>query len=401
MNSQRNCGIILSLALLFVGCKAKQKPQYDRPLGFGQSALRLLDPAEIPDFSVACRDLSDLRGAAEKSLHYLSKPSSREHYPIGDITHDRARQSLEALVGWLDSGLTGEALHAQIRENFDVYQSVGYDDEGSVFFTGYYTPIFTGSKAKTQRFRYPLYQSPDALVKDMDGTVLGYQDASGSITAFPPRAQLQQSGLLDGKELVWLGDPFEAYIAQVQGTVKITLEDGQLQTYGYAASNGHEYHSIANDLVEDGKIPAERLSLAAMINYFKAHSQEIDRYINRNPRFIFFRKSSGPPRGSLNEPVTAMRSVATDKKIFPRGCLTFVQTPLPQVNGRRIDSRMYEGFALDQDTGGAIRAPGRCDIYMGLGAIPGRLAGQTHHEGKLFYLLLKLGNPMPPSSLSN
>ena len=38
---------------------------------------------------------------------------------------------------------------------------------------------------------------------------------------------------------------------------------------------------------------------------------------------------------------------------------------------------------------GTIRAPGRCDVYMGEGDDPGRLAGHTYQEGRLFYLFLK------------
>jgi membrane-bound lytic murein transglycosylase A len=49
----------------------------------------------------------------------------------------------------------------------------------------------------------------------------------------------------------------------------------------------------------------------------------------------------------------------------------------------------YGGFVFDQDTGGAIRAPGRCDVYMGIGDKVGRLAGQTYEEGRLYYLFLK------------
>ncbi len=41
------------------------------------------------------------------------------------------------------------------------------------------------------------------------------------------------------------------------------------------------------------------------------------------------------------------------------------------------------------DAGGAIRAPGRCDIYMGIGEEAGHLAGQTSQEGHLYYLFLK------------
>jgi membrane-bound lytic murein transglycosylase len=44
---------------------------------------------------------------------------------------------------------------------------------------------------------------------------------------------------------------------------------------------------------------------------------------------------------------------------------------------------------LDQDTGGAIRAAGRCDVYMGEGDEAGQLAGQTYQEGRLYYLFAK------------
>ncbi len=49
----------------------------------------------------------------------------------------------------------------------------------------------------------------------------------------------------------------------------------------------------------------------------------------------------------------------------------------------------YDGFMLDQDTGGAIRAAGRCDIYMGVGPQAEAIAGHQLHEGKLYYLAVK------------
>ena len=57
--------------------------------------------------------------------------------------------------------------------------------------------------------------------------------------------------------------------------------------------------------------------------------------------------------------------------------------------GGRPVNRRYTGFALDQDTGGAIRAPGRCDVYMGVGDEAGNLAGKVYTEGQLYYLFLK------------
>jgi membrane-bound lytic murein transglycosylase A len=113
------------------------------------------------------------------------------------------------------------------------------------------------------------------------------------------------------------------------------------------------------------------------------------RYTRLNPRYIFFGKQEGDPRGSLNEPVTPMRTIATDKSIFPRGCLAFISTTLPRNEAGNVVLRPYSGFMLDQDTGGAIRAAGRCDVYIGVGDTAGELAGQTYQEGRLYYLFLK------------
>jgi len=43
----------------------------------------------------------------------------------------------------------------------------------------------------------------------------------------------------------------------------------------------------------------------------------------------------------------------------------------------------------DQDTGGAIRAPGRADLFMGVGPTAGLKAGGQYAEGQLYYLFLK------------
>jgi membrane-bound lytic murein transglycosylase A len=389
--------ILLSVSLVVVafifGCKTptkKIKIPYDRPLPPGASALlKITNPLEIPDFTMACLNLTDLREAIDNSRNYLRKPSSRQFFPVSGISHSRALESLDAFAKLLDSGLRGPQLNQAIREKFDVYMSIGCDDNGTVLFTGYYTPIFNGSLTRTEQFEYPLYKQPDDLVKEPTGEILGRKMPDGTITPYPPRAVIEDSGMLRGNELAWLDDPFEAYIAHVQGSAKLRLPDGKLTTIGYAANNGHEYQSVAEALVRDGKISGEKISLSAMIDYFKRYKDQVKMYIRRNPRFVFFMKEGGPPLGCLNEPVTTLRSIATDKTIFPRASLTFISTTLPQAMGTAVINQLYSGFALDQDAGGAIRAPGRCDVYMGTGDMAGKLAGQTYQEGRLYYLFLK------------
>ena len=385
---------LLLVAVVFGGCKSRMGPEiktsYDRPLPPGMYALRkITNPHEIPDFTTASLDLTDLRVSVSNSLNYLLKPSSRNFFPCGRITHRQTVDSLKEFAGLLDSGLTGVQLNDAIRRKFDVYISVGCDDMGTVLFTGYYTPIFDASFIRTERFRYPLYKTPKDLVKGRDGQILGQRRPDGHLRQYPARSIIEDSGMLKGNELVWLSDPFEAYIAHVQGSAKLRLSDGKLVTIGYNANNGHEYHSVARELVKDGRISGDKINLSAMIDYFKVHPEQVDMYVSRNPRFVFFRKEEGPPLGSLNEPVTALRSIATDKSIFPRGALAFISTTLPQARGGVVVNRLYSGFALDQDTGGAIRAPGRCDVYMGEGEIAGKMAGQTYQEGRLYYLFLK------------
>jgi membrane-bound lytic murein transglycosylase A len=189
--------------------------------------------------------------------------------------------------------------------------------------------------------------------------------------------------------LCYLRDPFEGYIVTVQGSAKLRLADGRYFEIGYEANNGHDYVSIGHLLVADGKISANELSLATLIDFFKTHPEERDRYTNRNPRFVFFQQRDGGPYGSLNERVTPYRTIATDKEVYPRACIAFVQTRLPGYEGGRIVEHAYHAFALDQDTGGALRAAGRCDVFLGTGDAVGQLAGRTLAEGKLYYLFAK------------
>jgi membrane-bound lytic murein transglycosylase A len=387
-------GLLLVIAfLVLAGCEARLKtvvtsipleaPQkdYSHQLPPGKLALRMItDPRQIPDYTKACSDLDGLKEAIARSLNYMAKPSSEKFYPYGGITHERAVKSLQELEKLVALRLSPREMNKVLREKFDTYISVGCDDQGTVLFTGYYTPIFDGSPVRTDRFKYPLFKTPDDLIKDpADGTILGQKEPNGSIRKYPSRADIQKSNMFAGNELVWLSDPFEVYIVHVQGSAKIRMPDGKIEGVAYSAHNGWEYQSIRKKMIADGKLTSQNISMKTMIDYFKAHPDEVDMYVNENPRFVFFRSETGEPRGSLNESVTPFRTIATDKSIYPRAMFAFAA----------VDLDTPVGFALDQDTGGAIRAAGRCDVYMGGGDAAGELAGKTFREGRLYYLFIK------------
>lgn len=353
---------------------------YARTLPDGAFALRkLTDPLQIPAIEPALADRAGLAEAVERSLAYLAKPSSKRFFPVSGIDHAQVVQSLELFRSLLEQGLSDDELAAEVRSRFDVYISVGCDDRGTVLFTGYYTPIFEASRERTAEFRYPLHRLPENHVKDpITGETKGLLREDGSLDPdYPGRDLLLASGLLDGRELAWLSSPFEAYVAGVQGSAFLRLRDGSLTEVGYAGTNGKPYHSIGRALIEAGRLKPEELNLRNLIAFFRRHPDEFDRFAATNERYVFFQESSGGPFGSLGEPVTAGRSIATDKTIFPRGslCLTRIGDDLRLV--------------LDQDTGGAIRAPGRCDLYKGVGEEAGEEAGSTFAEGQLYYLIAK------------
>lgn len=385
--------ILLFAILIINGCKTtpvKKEKDYNRALLPSEKALvKITNPREIPDFTNAFKNPFLLEEAVNNSLDYMSKPSSETFFPICGISHEQVKKSLKSFKEILNSKMTPEQKNQLVRDRFDVYTSIGCDNRGTVLFTGYYTPIFNGSLKKSERFKYPLYKQPSDLVKDDKGNILGRRAKDGTLSKYPSRAELQRSNILDGNELLWLEDPFEVYIAHVQGSAKIRLPDNKLITVGYAATNGHEYKSISNNLANRGMIPIEKMSLSAMIKFFKANPNQVEKYTNSNPRFVFFRITKTDPTGSLNEPVIPMRSIATDKTIFPRASICFIDTKVPRKIGSMIDILPYQGFVLDQDTGGAIRAAGRCDIYVGQGDDAGIIAGKTYQEGRLYYLIAK------------
>lgn len=371
----------------FVPPEAKD---YSRPLPPGALALRKIGPEQYPDFGAGFQHRVGLAEAVEHSIAYLSKPSSERYFPYGDIDHARALASLRRFREVLDEVDSPQALDHAIRKEFDVYQSVGCDDRGTVFFTGYYCPIFDGRRERDSRFRYPLYASPPDLARDAEGQTTGRRAPQGDVEGpYPTRRAIEEGRLLDGLELAWLKDPFEAYVVTVQGSCKLRLEDGSLCELGYAGDNGREYTPVAAAMIADGVIRREELSLQTLLAYFSTHPDRVYHYCWKNERYVFFKPAPGGPFGCLGTPVTPYRSIATDKEVYPRACIAFVSCSLPIAYGGEVRQVRCGMFALDQDRGGAIRAAGRCDVFMGVGEEAEALAGRTAAEGALYYVFLK------------
>ncbi|TAD78065.1 MAG: murein transglycosylase [Oscillatoriales cyanobacterium] len=404
------CGAVFSIGSgLISNCATwAQSPQSPSPrpepptLHQGNSPT---DPREqrVPLRPVTARSISALIGLDEQlfgsrgdrrnllqsidySLQYLRTPAATtayQNYPVPGVTRDRVERSLRRFRQLLTQARSARELTALVDQEFMLHESVGRDGNGDVFFTGYYEPIYRASRTPSAVYRYPIYAEPadlDRWPRPMPTReVLEGKDGQGT------------SSPLRGRELAWLSDRLEAFLVHIQGSARLQLPNGQVMTVGYANHNGYGYTSVGRELAKDGKLPFEGLTLPVMIRYFRQHPQELDNYLPRNTRFIFFRETFGAPAsGTLGLPVTPDRSIATDRSLMPAGALALVNTTLPYPSGRNTTTnRTVSRFVLDQDTGSAMIGPGRVDYFMGTGPIAGNRAGVTGSRGRLFYLLLK------------
>lgn len=394
--------LCVALLALLAACKSKQPPKdvqdYDRPLQPGERALRKVDdPSRVPlAAAYEARDES-LSKALERSERWFLKPSTLQWFPIEDVTHEQAAASVREARRLIDQGLPTEEFVAEFLRLFDLYESVGYDRRGSVFFTGYYSAVFKGSRTRTGRYSVPIYKRPADLVTDENtGQPLGRKLEDGSLVPYPPRAEIESSGMLEGTELAWLEDTLSAFIVHVNGSAKIELEDGSAMYVGYHGKNGCPYTSLGQMMVDAGMIRADERGLSAIRRAYAQQPAAVEDRMRRNESFVFFREASEGdwPAGSLGFPVTEMTTLATDKHIFPRAGLVLVDTRGLARGTARSDVLR---FMADQDTGGAINAPGRADIFMGLGPAAEALAGEQRSEGHLYYFFLKPEHIPPPA----
>lgn len=395
--------LLCGLALAVVGCSSPKPvvappppPDYTRPLAPGAPSLRLLAGAARPDLMSLAPQFADptFRESLRRSAAWYDIPSSKTYYQpqqvaTTGISHGHAAVSAKALLWIVERAASPDDAAEQIGREFDIYQSVGWNGRGDVLITGYFSPEFTASRTRTGQYQYPLYTRPADLRSDpISGEVFGRQSDRG-IVPYYTRNEIESQGLLQGTELVYLPSRLDAYTIEVNGSAKLKLTDGSLMYVGHAGTNGLEYTSIGRELIEDGKLDKNTVSMPTIRRFFLDNPDQLEVYIHRNDRFVFFKEYENAddwPGGSLGFRVEGMRSLATDKGVYPPGALVLVQTGS---NNRDGVVEPINQLVLDQDTGGAIRAPGRADFYFGIGAVAEEKAGRLAIEGRIYYFFLK------------
>jgi membrane-bound lytic murein transglycosylase A len=347
-------------------------------------------------------DPESLRLALRRNIEYLERldPKTVFYYGPDVFNLQQVQRSQTAFLDLLSKGMDVGELSREIEKSFRVYKATGRVGNKKVLFTGYYEPVFEGSLARDETFRYPLYRQPDDLIKidlsvfreKFKGESIIARIEAGSVLPYYTRHQIDVEKVLEGKglEIAWLKDPIDVAFLQIQGSGRLRLPDGKDLLVNYQASNGRPYRSIGQYMIEKGFLSREEMSMQAIRKYLTENREVLDEVLLDNPSYVFFRPVKKGPLGSLGIVLTPGRSVALDSKLFPKGAIGFISCRKPLINdrGEIVGWTKFSRFVLNQDTGGAIKGAGRADIFWGSGPDAELTAGHLRHEGDL-YLLIK------------
>lgn len=391
--------MVLLFLCLMAGCAVPPPPE--KPL----VPLVPVAPSAYPDF-VDDMAFDGIAESLQESLKYLNRVPADTTFRFGADAYDAGHmiRSLERFQAFINTRPEQGALRDFIQANYRVYRSVG-GDTGKMLFTGYYEPFLDGSLEKTAKYMHPVYGPPDDLaVVDLSAfsEKLAGQKIVGRVEGktFVPyyeRKEIEESGVLLEKApvLAWVADPVALFFLQIQGSGKVFLEDGGVLNVHYHSSNGRPYRSIGNLLIQENKIPKALMSMQKIRAYLKAHPGEVDRILNFNPSYVFFSLEKDGPYGAIRAKLTPGRSIAVDRGIFPMAGIGFIQSQKPAADTNGGDENLkwmpFSRFVSSQDTGGAIKSPGRADIFWGSGLYAEMAAGHLKHPGELYFLVLKPG----------
>ncbi len=388
--------ITVLFSLMIAGCATKKQA-----LKF---PLIKLSPSEYPEFADDM-GYDGLAHGISQSLKYLRRVPANRTFTFGEETVDASHmiRSLEHFQRFIKTRPSSQHMKKFVESDYLVYKSAGSNDTGKVLFTGYYEPLLHGSLRKSRECRFPVYGHPDDLItidlsafsSEFKGKKITGRLAGNRFVPYHDRRKIDGTRALEGRAeaLAWVNDRLDLFFLQIQGSGKIRLDTGETININYHSQNGRPYRSIGKLLIEEGKIPRKEMSMQRLRAYLRDHPNEVDRILNYNPSYVFFSIKEEGPFGALNVLLTPGRAIAVDRRVFPMAGLSFVETQKPLIDGAGKITEWIgcTRFVLNQDTGGAIRGPGRADLFWGSGAYAEIAAGHMQHRGNLYLLVLKRG----------
>lgn len=287
--------------------------------------------------------------------------------------------------GQVDDGFVRQWVQGHLQP-WRVVGLDGVSDRGLL--TGYFEPMLEGRRRPEGRFQHPVHRPPADLAQRRPHL---------SRTALETTAEGRAA--LAGRELVWLADPLDVLLVQVQGSGRVRVLDEpdaqgrpRVVRLAFGGHNDQPYQSVARWLVDQGAFPLEQASWPAIRQWAAQNPTRVGEMLRANPRVVFFKEEPLPdpevgPVGAQGVPLTPGRSIAVDRDSIPLGTPVWVDSTVPQPWSATPSAQPpLRRLVMAQDTGGAILGAVRADFFWGWGDEALALAGRTKQPVALWVL---------------
>ena len=329
----------------------------------------------------------------EQSCKYILNEQSVEENKLLDV-----KIKTDAYIEFckkLPTVNTNSKLKKLIEHNF----YARYLPSKKTLFTGYIELEITGRLEKHSieaPNAVPIYKKPPNILS-VNLEKFGEEYKAKKITGMiinndfipvPSRKIIENEHMFKDHILAYIDDPALAYFLHIQGSGLITLKSGEKLSVGYAGDNGKNYYSIGKELIEDGIIKKEDMSMQAILVWMRNNKSAALELMQKNKRFIFFKERNNldPPKGSSGTSVTPMHSAAVDNSFIPYHLPLWIQ--VDRFYNDRQDKQLTNIF-ISQDSGSAIKGLTRMDLFLGKGKKAEEIAGNLNSKGKIWTLIPK------------
>ncbi len=371
-------------------------------------AVLSVAPGDIPSFADLDDKSSLLKAAGLNMKYFQSLKTPGIPYSFGQrkINTDTLAASTSEFMKILSEAKDQAEFDRRLKDTFDIYQLAGRDSTGTVIFSSYYEPTLEASLRSTDEYKYPIYAKPDDLIsvnledfnEKFKGETINGRLMNNSLVPYLSREEIDFNNALAGKglELAWFKNRADVLDLQTEGSGRLRLPDGRVIKANFAATNSLKFKGWLTGMIEAGALAREGISSEKGQKYLDEHPDQVRSLLSMNKRYVFFKleQPADPeegPAGTYGLPLTGWRSVAVDNSLLPMGTLAFMRATTPDVDekgallGRKQDAR----FVFCQDTGGAIKGPGRVDFFAGNGDKAHTFAFKLWDPGALYLLVLK------------
>jgi membrane-bound lytic murein transglycosylase A len=287
--------------------------------------------------SLTLPSISDkFRQALEHQFTLLKRADDRE---IGELEIEV--EDLEKVIDIFRKARSTK----ELSDWLDAYQIKGEDGEGSVQFTGYYSPIIPARRKADPVFKHPVLIAKSE--KDDDNLTYAY-----------------------------VRDRQDIKSMRVEGIAYLQFPDGEKRVVAYSDTRKLEVESEDHDLksTEDHDLRNTEGELKG--------KKMLTSYTS-----VFTAKDKNKAVGAAKIPLTTDYTVAVDADYIPLGSVLLAEVPILDAEGKLIRTEFR--FVLAQDTGSKIQGTGHVDLYMGEGDMAKERIRHMSKYGRIWLLLPK------------